>query len=390
MGLVEHVCASVALGYVLRSAAFCGPPLRVPIRREDDRLPSISIVVPARNEEDNIERCVRSLLAQTHHDYEVIAVDDCSSDATRQILERLAAHDPRLRIVAGRPLPPGWVGKPWAIHQGVQQARGAWLLFSDADTFHQPFALTSTLCFAREHQADALSLGTLLELESFWERAVLPSIMNAILLFAGTYEELNDPKRPDRAIANGQFILVDRRAYDALGGHARLRAQIAEDLEFARLVKRDGRFRLVLASGEDVVSVRMYRTPRAIWEGFTKNVVLGANGNIPATLAGAAALAAISIVPPLLGLRALRRRRWTDGLEALCTSAATIIAMAAALRQTRLSPRLACYAPIGLTVLAAIALNAALRVGSGRGVSWRGRPYTGRVTPLHGGTTLAS
>ena len=106
-------------------------------------LPALSVIVPARNEERNVARCVRSLLAMEHSNFEVIVVDDASTDATRSIVSELARNDSRLKLIAGQPLPAGWVGKPWALAQGARAAAGAWLLFTDADTEHQPQAAPS-------------------------------------------------------------------------------------------------------------------------------------------------------------------------------------------------------------------------------------------------------
>ena len=386
MGWAEHLCAATALFYAGRIASFGPGWLRVPVVSDAGEEPRVSIVVPARNEAANIERCLRSLAAQSHRACEIIVVDDRSSDATWQIIERFARSEPRVRAVAGEPLPEGWVGKPWALHQGAALARAEWLLFTDADTCHFPWALGSALRLAAARGVDALSIGTYQELHTFWERAALPSILGMVLFASGTFTELNDPRKPERALANGQYILIRRAAYDALGGHERLRAQIAEDLEFARLLKRDGRFRLLLASGEDLVSVRMYRSLRGIWEGFTKNVYLGASGNALQLLAGTAFLCGISVVPPLLALRAVLRKRPLDALEALAASAACIGAASWAVGKTRLPRRLGFYQPLGTALLAAITLNSILCVLSGRGVSWRGRSYSGRVAPLLEGT----
>jgi chlorobactene glucosyltransferase len=373
-----HLCAAAALAYVLRIERYRGGWTPIPIETDLSNLPSLSIVVPARNEAENIERCVRSLAAQRLPDFEIIAIDDHSTDETPEILARLASGEPRLRIVCGGPLPEGWIGKPWALHQGGSQARGEWLLFTDADTAHAPGAAASTLRYAIEHGLDALSLATGQELGSFWERAVLPSILAIVLFAFGTLEELNDPARPDRALANGQYILVRRGAYDALGGHAALRSEMVEDLEFARRLKRDGRFRLGMVNGSHLVRVRMYRSFARIWEGFTKNVFAGNDRSVSRSLASSATLSLLSIVPPVLAVTALRRGDRRAAIEALCCTAATMTATARSFRWFGLPPRYAAYQPLGFATLAAITLNSTFRVIAGFGVTWRGRRYTGR------------
>ena len=351
------------------------------LRADPGPLPYVSIVVPARNEERSIERCVRSLLAQEWLYFEVIVVDDCSDDATPEILARLAREDPRLRVLRGAALPEGWVGKPWALHQGASAARGEWLLFTDADSTHAPAGVASSVFFARQAGVEALSIATLQELGTFWERAIVPSVLALVLFACGTLGEINDPARPQNALANGQYLLVERTAYAQLGGHAALRAEIAEDLEFARRLKADGRFRLLLASGEELAGVRMYRSFAEIWAGFVKNAFVGTKGDPLRLCAGATFLLLISAAPPVLAVREVSRRRWFEAAEALACSAATIAAAAWAFRRTRLPRGLGVFQPLGTAMFAAISLESMRRVLSGQGVVWRGRTYSGRPQP---------
>jgi chlorobactene glucosyltransferase len=375
---MTHVCALAAVGFAARAAAVTHGWLRVPPVERVDDAPLVSILVPARDEERTIERCVRSLLAQTLPHFEVIVVDDRSSDRTGAILDALAAEDPRVVVVHGEPLPDGWVGKPWALAQGVRRASGTWLLFTDADTWHAPHAATSALAFARARGADALSLATYQELESFAEQAILPTMLGLVLVASGSMAALNDPTDRDHALANGQYLLVSREAYDALGGHVALRNEIVEDLAFAQRLKADGRFRLVLAGGEHLVRVRMYTSLREIWQGFTKNLFLGAGGDVGALAAGTSALLLLSVVPGVLALDALARGRPWRALEATLALAVGVAIQDYGVRQVRLPRRLAWFAPIGYAACAAIALNSTARVLGGSGVVWRGRRYSGR------------
>jgi chlorobactene glucosyltransferase len=374
-----HTCAAVALGYSLRAASFASSWIDVPLlERRPGALPSLSIVVPARDEERSIERCVRSLLAQRWLDLEVIVVDDRSTDATPQILERLAREDERLRVVHGTDLPDGWIGKPWALAQGVRLARGEWLLFTDADSQHDPAGAASALWFATHAGADALSIATRQELETFWERAALPAILGMILFVSGPLGAVNDPAKPTKAIANGQYILVSRRAYDALGGHAALRGEIVEDVAFAKRLKADGRFRYLLAGGDRLASVRMYHSLPEIWAGFTKNVYVGAEGNLAALVGGILYCTLVSVAPPVLAARALAARRYGDALEALAASLAVVCTASWGMRRAAFPRRLALLQPLGTALFAAIIANSTWSVLSGRGVEWRGRRYFGK------------
>ena len=369
----------VALAFAARGAKFPASWFDIPLVREApaEALPSVSIVVPARDEERSIERCVRSLCTQRFVDAEVIVVDDRSTDRTSEILARLADEYSNLRIVTGEPLPDGWVGKPWALVQGERIARGAWLLFTDADSVHAPEGTASALAFARLIDVDAVTIVTHQELGTLAERATLPFILGMIFYASGTLEQLNDPMQPERALANGQYILVRRDAYDALGGHTALRAELVEDVAFARRIKVDGRFRLAIGGGSKLASVRMYQSLPEIWNGFTKNLFIGADGNVGVLFLGIAFTAALA-APPLLAARAIARRRWLEALEATTATALLVIASRRGIAMVGLPPSTAPLAFFGSAFFGAVALNSALCVASGRGVSWRGRRYSGR------------
>lgn len=376
---LAHLCALAALGYAARAAKVAHGWVAVPAVDDLPDAPSLSIIVPARNEARSIERCVRSLLAQTLRDVELIVVDDRSDDGTDAILASLAREFPQLRVILGEPLPAGWVGKPWALTQGTRVARGAWLLFTDADTWHAPHASASTLALARARGADALTLWTGQELGSLAERAILPTVLGLVMLASGTMRQLNDPADRTHALANGQYLLFAREAYDALGGHAAVGGEIVEDVMFAYRIKEDGRFRLLLADGSALVRVRMYTNFREVWDGFTKNMYLGARGDLR-TLAGAATfLLLISAIPAALAVEGVARRRPWRALESLLTIGLGIAVEQRGLAAAAIPRRLAWYAPIGYAVCAAILVNSTVRVLSGRGVRWRGRRYTGRV-----------
>jgi chlorobactene glucosyltransferase len=373
--ILTHAVALTALFYAWRSMRVLAGWMRVPLVESDPALPSLSIVVPARDEERSIEPCVRSLLAQRGAEAEVIVVDDRSGDETPVILARLQREFPVLQVVNGEALPEGWVGKPWACAQGARRATGEWLLFTDADSRHEAHASASTLAFARAHGADALSIMTGQDLESPAERAILPAILQMIVFASGPLTEINDPQRPDRALANGQYLLVSRTAYDALGGHEALRGEIVEDIEFARRLKADGRFRMIVAEATQLVHVRMYRSFREIWDGFTKNMYLGARGDIRAVAGGVAFCGALSVAPPLLAWASLRRGHRAHAAEAL---AVTALVMAVAVRgatYVSMPRRLAVFAPFGIGMFAAIALNSTRRALTGAGFAWRGRHY---------------
>lgn len=356
--------------------------IEVPVREPPPDGPLVSIIVPARNEERVIERCVRSLLEQRYPSFEVIVLDDRSTDRTGQILAELARSDARLRVVGGTPLPAGWVGKCWAAQQAAAAARGSWLLFVDADTRHRPLMLASAVAFAEAHRADLLSLGPYQELGSLAERALLPAIFGVILLGGGSLAQVNDPRHPI-AKANGQFMLFRADVYRRIGRHESVRDEIVEDFALARRIKGTGH-RLLLVDGSDLVATRMYHSLGEIWEGFSKNAYLEARRH-PAGLAiGLLVPWLVVALPPLLFSRVLRWRLRGRSLNRVQRASLIQSGAQCALllwfslqltRLLRLRPPWALTVPLGLLFFGLVMANSAARVLSGRGVTWKGRRY---------------
>ncbi len=233
---------------------------------------SISVCVPARNEQRNIAACIEGILKQTYPLFEVIVVDDGSTDDTGAILSVLKQQSAWLRVINGAPLPTGWAGKPHALHQAAGVASGEWLCFVDADTVLSPQALSACFATAVRTGADLLSIITCQVTASFWERTVLPLVLTALSVGFSPHK-VNDPGRRE-AIANGQFIMIRRRVFDSIGGYARIKDKIAEDKAIAEQVKWNG-YRLILADGRRIARTRMYTTLGEMWEGWTKNIYVG-------------------------------------------------------------------------------------------------------------------
>ncbi len=227
----------------------------------------MSVIVPARNEEQCLGACLQSLVGQVGVNREIIVVDDGSTDRTRAIAESFAG----VMVVDAGPLPAGWSGKNNALMAGVRQAKSEWLLFTDADTVHRPGSLARALAEAKAQGAALLSYSPEQEVHGFWERAVMPVIFAEL---AGRYRpaEVSDPASP-AAAANGQYILISREAYEAVGGHAAIAGDLLEDVALARKVKRSGR-KIFFRFGGGAVRTRMYRSFGQMREGWTKNLAL--------------------------------------------------------------------------------------------------------------------
>ena len=229
--------------------------------------PVVSVIVPARNEEACLGACLESLVAQTGVTLEIIVVDDGSTDRTRQIAQSFAG----VHVIDAAPLPPDWTGKNNAMWTGASQARGEWLLFTDADTVHRSGSLARALAEAQQHGAALLSYSPEQEVHGFWEKAVMPVIFAEL---AATYRpsQVSDSASP-AAAANGQYLLISREAYDAVGGHAAVATSLLEDVALARAVKASGR-KIFFRYGGDAIRTRMYRSFAQLREGWTKNLAL--------------------------------------------------------------------------------------------------------------------
>src|SRR4051812_25290441 len=228
---------------------------------------TVDVVIPARNEEDCLGRCLQSLLAQQGISFQITVIDDGSTDRTRAIAESF----PGVRVLSAGELKPGMTGKVNALVTGAAGSSAEWLLFTDADTFHYPGSLTASVREAEDRKADLFSYSPEQETASWWELAVMPLVF-ADLVRTYSSERINDPADPTVA-ANGQYILVRREVYETLGGHGVLPLNVLEDIELAKLFKASGH-RIWFGYGAGMVRTRMYRTFSAMWEGWSKGLAI--------------------------------------------------------------------------------------------------------------------
>lgn len=363
--------------------------VRVPIDATPmsvETAPRVSVVVPARDEARGVVRCVRSLLAQQYPSdrVQVVVVDDESSDGTGDLVATLAGEDDRLRLVAGTAPRDGWLGKSWALQQAVQQvdASSDYLLFTDADTVHEPLALASAVSHARRHGLDLLSLGSGQELVGTAERLLLPLIVGLAMTVNGTFDEVNDPQRVERAKANGQFILVSSAAYARIGGHAGVRNAVVEDFELARRAKRLG-FRMQFADGRHLVRTRGYYSVGEIWRGFAKNALAEADRQPGGGAAPLLALPIVALGPyVLLALAAWRLMR-QPSRSAVLLLAQSVLQIGHLIGFTSrcatalgLPVRYGVGQPVATLFVWLLLLTSAVRRASGRPTMWKGRPIT--------------
>jgi chlorobactene glucosyltransferase len=338
--------------------------------------PLVSVLVPARNEALNIDRCIRSLLKQDYSPFEIIVLDDGSTDATPELLQTLVKESGgRLKVMTGEPLPGGWHGKAWACSQLGRQAKGELLLFTDADTMHQSDALQRSVAAIEASRADMLSLTPRQELRSFWEQLVVP-LVYVILMCYLPLRLVRTSRNPAFCFANGQFILFRKAFYERINGHAAVREAIVEDVWLCKAVKR-AEGRVVAFNGSDAVSCRMYRSFRDIWEGFSKNLYAGLGYSTPGLFLLMALTVAFYITPYAFLFRALFAGEFSASLFwlPLTQIAVALICRIVIARVFSQSLAMVLFHLLSQIVLVAIAFNSFWVIKSGKGASWKGRCY---------------
>ncbi len=370
VALVTYTCIVIAsniIVFLLKSY-----PL-LPTSREVAReSPFVSIIVPVRNEEDSVKDCVESLRKLEYPKREIIVVDGNSSDRTPEIL----SHYSDLKVVLEAPLPEGWVGKNWACWTGYKNSSGELFLFTDGDTRHSRESLTSTVRYLQENRLDMVTIIPQVVTKGFWERAILPLVFQAIFFFTGG-NRANNPKS-SRFMANGQYLLIRRVAYEKIGGHDALRSRIDEDIRIAQAIKRAGLTSRILL-GYEFLETRMYRSFREIWEGWSKNFFAGSNYRTGWFLFGALFVFFFLLLPYLVFTYGVYL--WLSSHDTLVLVLGFVMVLALTARvalfnyRWRYDARYSLAYPLAVAVFLAIMFNSMLGYTTGRGVTWKGRTY---------------
>ena len=360
----------------LYSNSYPGPPKNPP---------RLSVLIAGKDEEANIEQAVRTALEQDYPNFELIVVNDRSTDRTGEILERLKAEigNGRMQVVHIDRLPEGWFGKNHAMHRGVELATGEWLCFGDADCRQTS---TKTFSMAMRHaiewNIDFLSILPGLETQSFWERVIQP-VCGALMVFWFHPRKVNDPRDP-AAYANGAFMLMRRSCYDTIGGHEAVRTQVNEDMHMARLAKERGQ-RLVVVQSGDLYVVRMYSRLKDIWRGWSR-IFYGCFGTFRRLRITLLVLVLMTIFPFLsllvsataVAIRGLDAPGWPIVLAASIVY--FIVQQSVITRFYRLSKANPWLAPtwfLGACFSVGMLINAMLKLKGRTGLHWRGSVYRG-------------
>jgi glycosyltransferase involved in cell wall biosynthesis len=391
-GVLAALLALAGVWHVRQVWRVFRAPVLVPDAALPDDGPRISVIIPARNEAARIGACLVGLAAQRYRRFEVLVLDDHSSDGTAGVARSFTSVLPGLRVLSSQPLPPGWAGKCWACWQAAREARGDVLLFLDADVAPGPELLAAVAGRMAHNHADArphgsydapldvLTLVPLVTLGSTAERLVLPAFVGMVSAIY-PFEQVNDPSSP-AAFAIGQCLVFRRAAYEQVGGHAAVRASVLEDMELARLAKGTG-LRLEAFHAPDLLAVRMYSGWRDLAEGLRKNAVAGfANGGRRAGWVGAQ-LCFVAVLPlDLLLVGAWLLAQEHSGGSWFVLAGVVLFVFGAACwgvairHRHRVSALWGFGAPLGIALYFGLAVSALLRLRRGEGVTWKGRVFT--------------
>jgi chlorobactene glucosyltransferase len=344
--------------------------------------PSVSVIIPARNEAEAIGSCVDGVLSQTYSPdrLEIIVVDDSSTDNTPTVVQKIAESDARVRLIPAGLKPRDWIGKNLACWQGAQAASGQWLCFIDSDTFLEPSVLSTAMRTATAKGADLFSVFPFLELQGSWERLLVPPGLIAILL-AMDARKINDASHKEAAAASGAFMMIRRSAYESVGGHRTVRGKITEDIALARVFKSAG-FNLFLMRGSRLIRAHMFETLRAAWQGVPR-IGVDVTGGSGAVLLFS--LLALLMGWVSIGLSIIAALRVADTLTpesevwiavaALLGLVILATANALAAHTCKIPSIYGILFPVGFTLLAIAGLNT-IRLHRRGSVCWGGREYT--------------
>ena len=337
---------------------------------------SVSIILPVRNQASTLEDCLESLTSLEYLSKEVIVVDGGSTDETPQIL---AKFRDKIKVVNEEPLPKGWVGKNWACHLGYKQATGELFLFTDGDSIHTTDSLTRTVAYLLATKVDLVTLAPKAILRTLWEKILQPPVFYLIMLSVGG-KWVNDDKRPNYSIGNGQYMLITREAYEKIGGHDAVRDRIVEDLSMARKLKREG-LRLRFLVAQDAFGVRMYSSLREIWIGWRKNFyTVSENHRLLRAIQRFLFLFIFFILPFIILAQGILLAPFQPLNPFLLAGGFMCfwlwLGMLIFYKQgARLNPAYGLLLPLAVAVYMAIGVDSTIRGALGKGLSWKGRVY---------------
>lgn len=386
VGIFTVICSLVCLVWVSRHIMIItekrsGFSLTEEFALADGPFPMISVLVAAKDEEENIETCVRTMLGQDYPNFELIVCNDRSSDRTAEIVAKIAKEDSRLKLITIERLPEGWGGKNNAMHTGIAQAKGEWICMIDADCRQtSPMTLRASMRYAHQTGSDLLSVLPTLEMRGFWENAVQP-VCSGVMMIWFHPAKVNSP-RHSNAYANGAFMLMKQSAYRAVGGHEAVRTCVNEDMHMAARVKGSG-LKLQVVRNDGLYITRMYTSLPQIYRGWSR-IFYGTFVTLRRIVLSLVALMTVSMLPYLAAAVGLTLAAigvgptdWLWGLG-IAGSVAVSLQMTAIYRYYGLigaRRSLAWSYPIGCVVAMVALFTAISKLRKGAQIVWRNTSY---------------
>ena len=340
-----------------------------------DKNPLVSVLIPARDEEKNIGRCLRSLVKQDYRNLEILVLDDNSSDDTGGVVNEWAKKDNRVRLITGKPLTRGWKGKSYACHQLSRQAKGKYLVFTDADTLHFPNSVSSALAALYKCKLDVLSIFPRQIMVTIHERMVVIFINLAVLALM-PISLIRKVKSSKLCIANGQFILFKRKTYDSIGGHRNIRKDIVEDVAISKEVKKYG-FKFMIFDGRKNIHCRMYDGLGEVTRGFSKFIFAAMNYSI-IKLAAVIILVLLLFLAPIIFLPfGLYLENWPLLVNVNLIAQISIIFIIRVVMTFRFKSRIIdiILHPLSMFYIAVLSINSVYQARFGKGIYWKDRVY---------------
>lgn len=331
---------------------------------------SVSILVPARNEAHRVlEKSISSMLVQTYKNYELIVLNDRSTDNTQEILEKLETQNEQLKIIKGKEPENDWLGKPHALKQAFENSKGEWILTADADICFAPETLETVIKYAEENNFDALTLIPKQIFGSFWEKLFMP-VFGWFCLLEMPLHRVNASDRKE-SMGVGNFFMFRRKVLKNIGGFESVKSEVAEDLKLAEILKKQ-KYKLRIDYAE-FIETRMYAGFREIWEGFTKNLFSGMKFSIAKTIFGSLSILFFGVLPVFFAVFFLFFQNFNLFVPLFAAYIFQILIFIFINLKWRGNVFYAFLTPVGLALFLAILINSTVKILSGKGVIWKGR-----------------
>ena len=360
--IVNNILFKNTANYLLPESLIKSPPL-------------VSILVPARNEAKNIRRCLLSLSKQDYTNIEILVLDDNSNDGTSVIVEDFVKKDSRVKLIIGKPLKSGWIGKSYACQQLSKYAKGNYFVFTDADTLHFKNSISSAIGCLIKNNLDALSAIPKQIMVSFHERMVVTwvhfGILNLLPLFL-----IKKSKNPLFSTANGQFLLFRREVYEKIGGHESIKTKILEDIHISKQVKKHG-YKFMIFDGSKNIYCRMYRSFGKLIKGFSKFMFAAFDFNLFNISAAILLITALFLLPFILLPLGVFIFDWSGMIINLITIQISIILIMRIILAARLKNKIldVLFHPLSMVYIILICINSVLQTKFGEGACWKDRKY---------------